>query len=186
MHPQQIETLVGAAVLPEVLDKTLGLLQEFGCWFAPKMLLRYEESNLSPESSQNPPREVEISAGIALLSEWGYALTPRWDRWDLVPFLHAQIMQRIALLNSGRDRSCVGITFPTGVTPTAGKARVKSCDCPAKGLPLTAWHPPFVPSHSGAGFPLEVTGYVSCGSFYQSLHCDILSFPPPHPLLQLQ
>lgn len=136
MHPQETEILVGAIVLPEVLDKTLGLLQECGSWFAPEMLPRYEESNLSPESSQNPPREVETSAGVGLLSEWGYTLILRWDRWDLVPFLHGQTMRRVALLNTSRDRSCVDISLPKGVTPTAGKVRLKSCDCPA--FPLMA------------------------------------------------
>lgn len=146
------------------------------------MLPRYEESNLSPESSQNPPREVETSAGVALLSEWGYALILRWDRWDLVPFLHGQTMRRVALLNTSRDRSCVGIFLPKGVTLTAGKVRLKSCDCPA--FPLMAWCPSFVLSHSGTGFSLEVTGYMSCGSFYQSLHYDILSFLPFSTIFQ--
>lgn len=166
VHPQQTEILVGVIVLPEVLDKTLGLLQECGSWFAPKMLPRYEESNVSSESSQNPAREVETSAGVALLGEWGYALILRWDRCDLVPFLHGQTMHRVALLNTGRDRSCVGISLPKGVTPTAGKVRLKSSGCPA--FPLMALHPSFVLSHSGTGFFLEVTGYMSCGSFYQS------------------
>lgn len=76
MDLHEIETL-RAVVLPEALDKTLGLLQECGSWFVPNMLPRCEESNLSPESSQNPPREVENSAGVALLSEWRYALTSR-------------------------------------------------------------------------------------------------------------
>lgn len=173
-----METLVGAVVFHEVVDKTLGLLQQRGNLFAPKMLPRYEESNLSPESSQSSPRGVESSAGVALQSAWGYALTLRWDGWDLVPFVHGRPC-RVALLNNGRDRSCVGISFPTGVIPTAGKVRLKSCDCPAKSLPPMAWHSSFVLSHLGTAFSLEVTGCVSCGSFYQSLHCDILSFPPP-------
>lgn len=70
---------MGAVVLHEVVDKTLGLLQKCGNLFAPKMLPRYEESNLSPESSQSSPRGVESSAGVALQSAWGYALTLRWD-----------------------------------------------------------------------------------------------------------
>lgn len=52
-----------------------------------------KESYLSSDSSQSPPREVEASPGVAHLSEWGHALMPRWDRWDLVPFVwpgHAQ------------------------------------------------------------------------------------------------
>lgn len=180
---------MGAAVLPEVLHKTLGLLQECGSWFTPETLLRYEESNLNPESSWHPPRELETSAGITLLSEWGYVLTSRWDRWNLVRCLHGQTMQRVVLLNSDRNRSCVGISFLKGVTQTAGKVRLKSCDCPARPSPH-GMAPFFCPQPSRAGFSLEVTGYVSCGSFSQSLHCDILSLPaspltaviPPHCL----
>lgn len=141
-----METLVGAVVLHEVVDKSL--------------------------------REVETSAGVALQSAWGHALTSRWTNGTWYHFCMGR-QCRVALLNSGRDRSCVGISFPTGVTPTAGKVRLKSCDCPAKSLPPMAWHPSCVLSHLGTAFSLEVTGCVSCGSFYQSLHCEILSFPPP-------
>jgi len=56
VHLQQMEALVGAAVLPEVLGKTWDLLQEHGRWFAPRMLVRYEESYVSSDSSQSPLR----------------------------------------------------------------------------------------------------------------------------------
>ena len=78
---------MGAAVLPEVLDKTWGLLQEHGRWFAPRTLARYKEGYLSCDSNQSPLREVETSPGVALLSEWGCGLTSRRDKWDLVPFV---------------------------------------------------------------------------------------------------
>lgn len=63
---------MGAAVLPQVMDKTWRVLQEHGRWFAPKTLARHKESYLSSDSSQSPLREVEASPGVALMSEWGH------------------------------------------------------------------------------------------------------------------
>lgn len=66
--PWQSEGLVGTAVLPEVLDKTWGLLQDHGRWIAPWMLVRYKESYLSSDSSVSS--EIGGNQSWYSSSEW--------------------------------------------------------------------------------------------------------------------
>lgn len=69
--------------------------------FALRMLARYKLSYLSSDSSQSALGEVEVSRDVALLSEWGCALTSGWKD-EILYHLYSQAMHILALLNTGR------------------------------------------------------------------------------------